>query len=83
MSVKEYDGSGVCDTHTSVQLIKTGGMDCDDWYECPTCRKEDWVNFHKFLDETSKKMDLRPVWKGGRGLGVTCPCCKGEGYVPK
>src|SRR6476661_9275734 len=80
MSVKHYKYNGKCELHPEIELVK-GFNEDEDWYECPTCRTQDTREFYEFLSETSSKVALWPKWKGGDGLGVTCPCCKGNESV--
>jgi hypothetical protein len=79
MKNNEYNRPGTCKVH-SEPLIHTGD-ESSNWWECTSCRKEDWKRFRQFLAETSAKWELQPEWKGGGGKGVACPCCKAEGFV--
>ena len=81
MSIKEYSKSGKCEIHTNHDLNFTGDDSFNTWYECSICRKENWNDFYKFLQDTSDRLKLQPIWKGGEGLGVCCPTCKGKGLI--
>jgi hypothetical protein len=80
MGVKELKYGERCDLHPDVKPHYTGD-ECSDWYECAECRKIDTREFYEFIADTSAKVKLWPKWKGGDGLGVTCPCCKGNSDV--
>lgn len=81
MSIKEYKRPGTCEIHTEIELVYRGDDTLDTWYECPECRVIENNSFFDFIEESASKVGLWPTWKGGDGLGVGCPCCKGNSYV--
>ncbi len=39
--------------------------------------------FWAFLQENARQLALLPVSSGGKGLGVPCPCCRGNRFVTR